>query len=60
MERKDKEPSGNVPTGLPEEPLSGHGRDHQSWSPTEDAQGISTRVMDEDPDAEKATDPSKD
>ena len=56
----DNTPSADVPTHLPEEPLGNRGRDHEAWSPAGGEQGISARVMDEDPEAENETDPSKD
>ena len=60
MNRKDTNPSANVPTQLPEEPLGDRGRDHKTWTPAEGEQGISNRVMDEDEEAENESDPSKD
>ena len=59
MERKDADPSAAAPD-LPEEPLSGRGRDHNAWTPAEGDQGLENRVIEEDPEAEAETDPSKD
>ena len=60
MTNNKQNPSGNVPTQLPQEPLGDRGRGDKTWTPAQDEQGISNRVMDEDPEAEAETDPSKD
>jgi hypothetical protein len=60
MNQKEKNRSANVPTPLPEELLGDRGRGDKTWSPAQGDQGISNRVMDEDPEAEAETDPSKD
>ena len=60
MNDKKRNPSGNVPTQLPQEPLGDRGQRDKTWTPAEGEQGISNRVMDEDPEAETNTDPSKD
>jgi hypothetical protein len=56
MNRKEKNPSANVPTTLPEAPPGDGGEGEKTWSPTQGDH----RVMDEDPEAEAETDPSKD
>ena len=60
MNRTDTNPSANVPARSPDEPLGDRGQGDKTWSPAQGEQGISNRVMDEDPDAEDETDPSKD
>jgi hypothetical protein len=60
LNEKERNPSANVPTQLPEEPLGDRGRGDKPWTPAAGDEGISNRVMDEDQEAEEATDPSKD
>jgi hypothetical protein len=49
-----------APQGDESEPLGDLGKRGETSSPEQDEQGISNRVRDEDPEAEEATDPSKD
>jgi hypothetical protein len=55
-----KNPTRATPQRDEREPLGDRGDGDKAWSPEQGEQGISNRVGDEDPDAEKATDPSKD
>jgi len=48
------------PSGDESEPLGDRGHIGTNWSPEQGRHGIADRKMDDDPQAENATDPSKD
>jgi len=60
MNSQEHNPSRDVPTQLPKEPLRDRGYGDKTWTPPEGEQGISNRVEDEDLEADAETDPSKD
>jgi hypothetical protein len=55
-----KNPNRGAPQGDESEPLGDLGERGETWSPEQGEQGISNRVGDKDPEAEDASDPSKD
>ena len=56
----NNQPNRTPPQGDESEPLGDLGERGKTWSPEQGEQGISNRAGDEDPEAENATDPSKD
>jgi hypothetical protein len=47
MDRKNTNPSANVPSPSKDEPFGDHGRGDKTWTPEEGEQGISNRPDDE-------------